>query len=304
MKPVLVSGLVNLETTLQVDSFPVTYYPVRYASFGVNSTVSGVGFNIARALAFLGNEVRLLSLIGQDLPGQMVRATLSQAGLAGDYLLDNLAQTPQSVILYDSQGARQAHTDLKDIQEQDYPREQFEQALVDCSLAVLCNIYFSRPFLALARQAGVLVATDVHTISDLDDAYNRDFMQAADILFMSHERLPCPPEEWVHRVRARYDPEVLVIGMGSGGALLSVKGDGSCEHLPAVRTRPVVSTVGAGDALFSCFVDYYSRTRDPYGALRRAVVFASYKIGEASGSAGFLSAQELEELCSLSVPNF
>jgi acarbose 7IV-phosphotransferase len=302
MKPILVLGLINLETTLRVDSFPVEYDPVRYLSFGVNTSVSGVGFNIARALTILGNRARLLSFIGRDLPGQMVRATLSQVGLAGDYLVDDLAQTPQSVILHDALGGRQAHTDLKDIQERSYPREQFEQALVDCSLAVLCNINLSRPFLTLARQAGVPVATDVHAISDLDDAYNRDFMQAADILFMSHERLPCPPEEWVHRVRARYDPKVLVIGLGSGGALLSIKGDDFCEHLPAVRTRPVVSTVGAGDALFSCFVHYYSRTRDPYGALRRAVVFASYKIGEASGSAGFLSAQELEELYSLSAP--
>jgi acarbose 7IV-phosphotransferase len=302
MKPLLVSGLVNLETTLQVDAFPVTYYPVRYAFFGVNSTVSGVGFNIARALDTLGNRVRLLSLIGQDLPGQMVRATVAGAALPGDFILDELAQTPQSVILYDAQGARQAHTDLKDIQERSYPQEQFEQALLDCSLAVLCNINFSRPFLALARQAGVPVATDVHAISDLDDPYNRDFMQAADILFMSHERLPCPPAEWVRRLRARYDPEVLVIGLGAGGALLSVRGDSSWEHLPAVRTRPVVSTVGAGDALFSCFVDYYNRTRDPYGAIRRAMLFASYKIGETAGSAGFLSAQELEQLYSLSAP--
>ena len=50
MSTVLVSGLVNLETWLQVDQFPLAYEPVRYPYFGVGSNPSGVSFNIARAL--------------------------------------------------------------------------------------------------------------------------------------------------------------------------------------------------------------------------------------------------------------
>jgi ribokinase len=42
---ILVSGLINIETTLKVDSFPIEYSPVRYPFFGVNSAVSGVGYN-------------------------------------------------------------------------------------------------------------------------------------------------------------------------------------------------------------------------------------------------------------------
>ncbi len=42
MAKVLVSGLINIETTLKIDRFPFEYAPVRYPFFGVNSTVSGV----------------------------------------------------------------------------------------------------------------------------------------------------------------------------------------------------------------------------------------------------------------------
>ena len=297
MGGVLVSGLINIETTLKVERFPIEYLPVRFPFYGVNSTVSGVGFNVAKALTVLGDQAQLLSLIGRDPAGTLVREALRAASLNGSGVLDQLAHTPQSVIVFDETGRRQIHVDLKDIQEQVYPIEQFEQALHRCSVAALCNINFSRPFLARARQAGKLVATDVHTIASLDDAYNQDFMAAADILFMSDEQLPLSPEEMARRVWDRFGAEVVVIGLGSKGALLAARQDHILERLPAVATRPVISSIGAGDALFSCFIHYYAKTRDPYLSLQRAMVFASYKIGERGAADGFLEEASLERLC-------
>ncbi|MDX9735344.1 MAG: carbohydrate kinase family protein, partial [Thermoanaerobaculia bacterium] len=72
MARILVSGLVNLETTVKVEAFPVPYFPVRYPFFGVASSVSGVGYNVARALQALGNAPLLLSLVAPDLAGRQV----------------------------------------------------------------------------------------------------------------------------------------------------------------------------------------------------------------------------------------
>lgn len=55
---ILVSGLINIETTLRIEGFPIPYFPVRYPFFGINSSVSGVGYNVAAALTTLGDEVR------------------------------------------------------------------------------------------------------------------------------------------------------------------------------------------------------------------------------------------------------
>jgi len=301
MSPILISGLINLETTLRVDGFPLEYAPVRYPFFGVNSTVCGVGYNIAKALATLGDAVRLMSIIGEDAAGTLARHALAADGISDEFVIAGAPYTAQSVILYDPDGRRQIHVDLKDIQERAYPEALFDRAAQGCDVAVLCNINFSRPFLRKARAMGMTVATDVHAIADLDDPYNRDFMAAADILFMSDERLPCGPEEWARQVMSRYGPRVVVIGLGAQGALLAVRG-GAMERIPAVRTRPVVNTIGAGDALFACFLHFYSSATHLRGAshveaLRKAVVFASYKIGAAGAAEGFLTEAELERQC-------
>jgi sugar/nucleoside kinase (ribokinase family) len=294
MSKILVAGLTNIEVTLKVDSFPIPYSPVLYPFHGINSSVSGVGFNVAKALTRLGDTVNYLSLVGKDAAQKLVKQALSDEDIRGKYVLDRLKNTPQSVVIYDSHGNRQINADLKDIQDSLYPQVLFQQALEDCSMAVLTNINFARPFLDAARRSGKLIATDVHAISDVEDPYNRDYMAAANILFMSHEQLPCSPEDWAKWLMHRYGTEIIVIGLGTQGALLSVKQDNFIERIPAVSVRPIISTIGAGDALFSSFVHYYHETNDPYESIRKAVVYASYKIGATSAADGFLSAQELD----------
>ena len=78
--------------------------------------------------------------------------------------------------------------------------------------------------------------------------------------------------------------------------MLSVRADNFLERIPAVETRPVVNTIGAGDALFSAFVHAYLQSGDPYTAIQKAVVFASHKIGEKGAAEGFLDHNGLERL--------
>lgn len=295
MRRILVSGLVNIETTLKVEQFPVEYQPVRFPFHGIHTTVSGVGVNIAKALTTLGNQTPFLSLIGRDYASELVLRSLHASGISTTHVLQNLDHTCQSIIVYTPDGRRMIFTDLKDIQEQQYPLEQFDQALMGSSLAILCNINFSRALLDRAQKAGVWIATDVHTISDLEDPYNQDFMAAAQILFMSDENLPCAPEEWARRIFNRYGPEIVVIGMGQKGALLAVRAGRQMEVVPAIQVRPIVSTIGAGDALFSAFIHFFQKNHEPYEALRKAVIFAGYKIGEKGAAEGFLNEQALLE---------
>jgi acarbose 7IV-phosphotransferase len=291
-----VSGLINLEVTLRVDGFPIEYVPAKYPFFGVNSTVSGVGYNVAKALVTLGSSVSFASIIGQDQAARLVRETLAEEGLSGEFVIGAIPQTAHSVIIFDKSGRRQINVDLKDVQEQVYPQALFERAIDGCSLAALCNINFSRPFLRQCRDAGRLVATDVHAISRLDDDYNRDFMRHADILFMSHELLPCVPEEWAIAVLGHYGNAIVVIGLGAEGALFAVKDDGIMKRIPTVYTRPVVNTIGAGDALFSAFVHFYAASKDPYTAIEKAMIFASYKVGATGAADGFLDEARLNML--------
>ena len=294
MAKILVAGLINVETTLQIDGFPIEYFPVRYPFFGVRSTISGVGFNIAKALTTLGDQVSFLSVVGSDIHRIQVYQSLSDAGIDSQYIVEGSEYTPQSIILYDPNGRRQIHVDLKDYQNIQYPQEKFDQALSQSSLAVLCNINFSRRFLSRAKLSGIPIASDVHSISSLDDEYNKDYIAAADILFCSDESLPCPPDVWTEQVFRRYGANIVVIGLGAKGAYLAVRNQCIREHIKSIYTRPVINTIGAGDALFSCFLHYYLTTKDAVLALNKAMVFASYKIGERGAADGFLSERDLE----------
>jgi len=294
MPAITIAGLINIETTVTVSEFPIAYTPVQYPFFGVKTTVAGVGYNISKALLSLGHSIKLCSIIGDDEGAMLTRAELDKHGLTTNHLLTSADATAQSAILYDPSGKRMIYTDLKNIQDLTYSIDQFKKALTDADMAILCNINFSRPLLPIAKAAGIPIATDVHAIADPDDDYNTDYMQAADILFLSHERLPDSPETFVKQLQERYSANVIVVGMGGEGALLAVRDDNYIARHPSVYTRPVVNTVGAGDSLFSAFVHGMATHHDPYKALQAAQVFASYKIGGSGGADGFLTASELD----------
>ena len=183
-----------------------------------------------------------------------------------------------------------------------YPFQDFEQAMMHNDVIVLCNINFSRPFLEISKDAGKLIATDVHAIQDLNDPYNEDFMRAADILFLSHEKLSIPPQEIIPYIWQQFQTKICVIGMGKSGALLAYKPDKFIGHYSSVITRPIVNTIGAGDALFSAFIDSYAKTNDPYLSIQKAILFASYKIGSMGAAEGFISEQELDDLSKKYLP--
>lgn len=290
-----ISGLINIETTLAVDQFPIPYQAVNYPFNGIFSSVSGVGLNLCRALQSLGQEVELAALIGKDDNGRICRGLFKKHGLDDSLILDSMDETAQSVILYDKEGRRQIFVDLKDIQDRHLDQELYQPVLSRSDLALLCNINYSRPMLHTARKLNIPIATDVHVLSDIRDDYNRDFMEAAHILFLSNEEIIGHESEFASELIRAYDPEVLVIGMGERGAQYYTRVTGRIETLPAVYTRPVINTVGAGDALFSSFNHFYLQNKDARLALQKAMVFASYKIGEKGAAQEFLSPPDLKQ---------
>lgn len=292
MSHILISGLVNTETTVRIREFPIPYYPIDYPFFGIGTAVSGVAYNLAKALRTLGDQVTLLSMTGEDLPGKTVRQELEAIGVDTAHIKACLKETPSSVVLYDGEGKRQIYCDLKDIQETDYGFAS--EICRDVDLVAACNINFNRPLLHAAKAAGKTVATDVHVLRDLYDDYNREFMECADILFLSDEGIGEDYRGFLSELERIYHNRIIVLGRGSKGAALYQ--DGQFCELPAVQVGPVVNTVGAGDALFSSFLHSYAKGLSAVESLCRAQLFASTKIGVSGASKGFITEKELDAL--------
>lgn len=294
MAKILVSGLINTETTVRIKQFPIEYFPIDYPFFGVNTRVSGVAYNLVKALRTLGDDVKLVTMTGKDFGGDYIQSEVEKVGVDAGYIKRVLETTSNSVVLYAPDGKRQIYCDLKDIQDKQY---NFEETIYnDCDIIAACNINYNRELLAKAKMAGKIIATDVHVLSDIDDEYNADFMEAANILFLSDENIEGDYKEFLTSIENKYHNDIIVLGMGKDGALMYVKEVDEFFELPAVNVNTVVNTVGAGDALFSGFIHYYAKGFSPIECLKRAEVFASYKIGFDGAAVGFCDEKQVEKL--------
>ena len=294
MKKILISGLINTETTVKVKRFPIENFPIDYPFFGVNTRVSGVAYNLAKAFRSLGDEVDLVTMTGNDFSAEYVNNKMEEIGVSTEHVKRTLKETPNSVVLYDEEGKRQIYCDLKDVQEATY---QFDKQLYEnADIVVACNTNFNRELLKKAKMAGKIIATDVHVLSDVHDEYNRDFMQYADLLFLSDENINTDYREFLMDIENNYQNEIIVLGMGAKGALMYVKDEQKFYELEAVSNLKVVNTVGAGDALFSSFLHYYAKGISPLECLKKAQLFAAYKIGFDGASNGFASEEIMEQL--------
>lgn len=288
---ILVSGLLNTETNTAVRGFPVPYYPIDYPFFGIDTAVSGVAFNIAKALQTLGDEVRLNAMVGKNFAAAYICDTLKALGIRTEYVRPVLRQTPSSVVLYDPEGKRQIYCDLKDIQETGC---QFDAGLLEgVDMVAACNINFNRPLLHLAKAAGKPIATDVHVLSDIRDEYNREFMECADILFLSDENIGDHYGDFLWQLAHTYGSQIIVLGRGSKGAAMYLRQTDRIMVMPPACVGKVVNTVGAGDALFSAFLHFYAKGDTPEVALYRAQVFAAHKITVNGAANGFVSEAQI-----------
>ncbi|MBD5554693.1 MAG: carbohydrate kinase family protein [Roseburia sp.] len=292
---VIVSGLINIETTLKVRKFPIHYYPIDYPFFGIKSGVSGVAYNVGKALLTLGNDIQIASFLGEDEEGKRILSKLEDEKIGKQFIYRELNETPVTVALYDEEGRRQIYCDLKDIQEKNMGFARLEAAIKESDLVVLCNTNFNRSLLKKVKKTGKLIASDVHVLSDIDDEYNKEFMEYSDILFLSDEQLPCSAEQFIFEMKEKYLSKIIVIGLGKKGALLYERSEDRIYRLEAAHVGDVVNTIGAGDALFSCFLNYYMKGYSAVEALVRAEIFAALKICCNGAANGFSNEDTVEK---------
>jgi hypothetical protein len=107
----------------------------------------------------------------------------------------------------------------------------------------MTNAAFSRPLLSQVKAAGASIATDLQTASESSRAYDTDFLRAADVIFLSQEKLAVEPETFVSTLWERTGARVVVVGMGASGALLRLR-RGKSRRVSAISVRPIVNTAG------------------------------------------------------------
>lgn len=278
-----VSGITGIETTLAVRGFPVTYYPVDYPFFGIGSEVSGSGYHVARALKALGDDIGFLTFIADDENGKRICADLDRYGIPRDHVFKRLTDTVETVTLQEIPfGRRQRYCDLKNTQDMRVDFSEVASVFSECDCCALMNVNFSRELLHAARDMGKTIATDVSNLTDINDSFNAEFLDFADILFLSDEGAEVAPEDFISALSRRCGARIIVMGLAEDGALCFEREKNQIYKLNAVNVGSVI-TNGAGAALFSGFLHFYGKY-DCKEALKRAQTFAALTL--LSGSVG------------------
>jgi sugar/nucleoside kinase (ribokinase family) len=291
---IVVAGVASLAVHLAIDEFPVRYAPVATPAW-LETGPGGAGAQIAAILRGLGDTVSLCSVVGTDTAGELVRAQLRSAGLDGPGVIEGPGSS-QTVVLVAPDGKRMVYPHLSVVNAVRYPEPTFVSALAGADLAVLTNTDFVRSLLPAAVLRGVPIAVDVNVIADINEEYYQPWLEVADVIFCSAERLPCPAPQWIARVLTRFPgAAIAAVGCGARGSVLGLR-DGRLVTVDAVAPLGVRNTSSAGDSLFAAFLHGWVSTGNPVEALGDAVVFAGWRIGHRQPTSVFLTEPELARL--------
>lgn len=284
----LIAGIIQKETIVKIEKLPVRYKKLTNCNETIFSDIGGDAYNEANALEWLGNEVRLLSLIGEE--DEYLIDTL---GLDSRYVLPVLKRTPAAVVFYDEHRKQQTFLDIKDLSEVSYEPELFEKAMEDVDMVILSNEEFCRPLLKKVKEKGKKLVVNFQDLQPRRLTSDRDFLKVADIVYVSDDQITRDAFDVMKRLAAEFPAECIILGMGKAGVLMYTRADNMIVPYPSVHIKEVKNTVGAGNALLSCFLHYYQKDADYHQALKYALMFAAYKIGYIGTSRGFMTEEEM-----------
>lgn len=296
MSRFMVAGFIQIETIVKVDELPVPYQQFKSIPDMIDTNIGGAGYNEAMALRWLGNDVDFMSMVGKEIDVKLLQDSMKYQGvdLNFDYVLPKLEAMPTSVILY-AKGQKQTFEDVKDIRTVPYDLDILTRQIQDKDMVLISSCNFCRPIIELAKKYEKPLAVNVRSLRKEKEIQKADFLKAADILYVSDDDLDEEPYDIIDNCRKKYDPEIMILGIGKNGVILYTKTDNSILEYKPVKTNEIVNTIGAGNALFSAFLHYYVKTKDAKESIKNALLFASYKIGFVGTSNGFLTEEQIEQ---------
>ena len=289
----LVAGVVQRETIVKVDNIPIGYMGITERPNTIFTSTGGDAYNESLALKWLGNSVDLMSMVGEVESMDLVNPPGCEVELVTDYVLPRLADTPIAVLFYDENRKQQIFEDIKNLGDVPYDLALFRERAKRAEMLVVSDANFCRPLIGIGKELRKPIAVNIREYTEEKAYFNEDFLKGGDILYISDDRLVGDPYEFVKLLAAKYRPQIIILGQGAAGLILYDKNKNIIAHYNTVKTHKTVNTVGAGNALFSCFLHFYNKTKDSVFAVKNAMLFASYKIGFMGTSSGFMTEEEI-----------
>jgi fructokinase len=275
--------------------------------FSTRQVVGGAPFNLARHLAGFGLPVTMITRVGDDANGQLVRDEFTRFGLRDGGLQTGAGEATGSVHV--EVGADGSHR-FTIVPDQAYDHIDSAQALAACQAtqpSIFCfGTLAQRDARSRAALHAVLEQTQAVRFLDLnlragfvDETVVFDSLQQADIVKVNEDELQqlfkwychtCPDtvnmecisvDTECRAMMHNFSLSALVVTMGARGALyLSADGAHVADHGTGMDGT-FVDSVGAGDAFNAVFLLGRLRGWTMEQTLARANAFAASTCGHA-----------------------
>jgi len=283
-------GLCVVDHTYRVDGFDPGAIRTRFAERRVSSG-GMIGTALSQAAA-LGCNAHVLSVVGDDADGRLVRRALRRVGVKTRRLLSSpLVETTIAVVLVDPRGERRFIVPDRRALEKRAP--EVDLSIIDTRTLLLVDGHFPAQALRAvrrAREVGALVIGDFHRPSP---AVRRL------LPYVDH---PIVPAEFVELAGERDAASLLstLAEVGGGRAVvtqgrrggLHLDERGRVRRFRAHRTR-VVDTTGAGDVFHGAFAGGLALGLDFEASLDLASRAAAKNCTVLGGAGSFLTSDEI-----------
>lgn len=241
----VVAGCIGIDTNVYLYGREIDWGVEANFTQNVDYVGQAGGYS-ARLFASLGARTAFVGALGEDFQGAFIRQELAADGIEARFFTDP-GGTHRSVNVMYPDGRRKNFYDGK-AQTEVVPDLGAVRALL--ARARLVHVHLEdwcRHLLPIARGLGVVVSCDLQDVVSLDDPYRRDFIDGADVLFLSCVNFP-EPAGVLRTLQGGKPGRIVVGGRGAAGCALA-DDDGVRFFPPVTLPEPVVDTNGAGDSL-------------------------------------------------------
>jgi sugar/nucleoside kinase (ribokinase family) len=286
---ILVVGGLSWDSVIELGDLPEPRQQTLFSRH-FHETVGSTGAGKAMNLARLGFDVTLHATLGDDPWGALIRERLQREPLRFVHDMDP-AGTERHVNLMADSGARISIYTNPGSLEPDVDMDRLAALLAQADVLVLNISNYCRRLIPLARRLGTPIWCDIHDWNGAGE-YHRDFVEAADYLFLSSDSLPDYRDFMARRVAAGAR---LVVSTHGGKGATALTAAGTWLETPAVTVAPVLDTNGAGDAFFSGYLYGHAHGREPARCMQLGAVTAALALASRELAHPELSPQRVTE---------
>ena len=218
---VVVIGNVGIDTNVYLPGGEVDFSVE--ANFTQNLDYVGqAGGYASRGYARLGKRTAFIGHVGDDYHGRFIREAFARDGIDTTALFIDPMGTARSVNFLYQDGRRKNFYDGKGHMTLRPDLEVCRAVLAGARLAHFNIPNWARHLLPIARDLGLTIACDIQDVVSADDAYRKDFVESADILFFSSANQG-DPTSLIEAFLSEKPGQVVIAGMGAHGCAMGTQ---------------------------------------------------------------------------------